>query len=296
MLIPETFHKLGIFAPAGKLPVELLQAGINLLESEGKQVGIAPHVQAGYPISYLSASAENRASDLEQLWLDPQIDLLIATRGGFGCSHLIPLLDWKALATRPELPLVGYSDLTALHYAMIKFNVGTPIVGPMLGKLTSIANDTYTTEHFQKALLKTPRRIDPPPEFGSVRILKSGNVRGMPLPGNLAVVTSLSGTNSLPDPHGKIIFFEDLNEPVYKLDRYLTQLDQIGFLERASGIVFGQFTDCAPATELEPLFQQVARRFHGPIRTNFPFGHVFPLASLNLHQEIALEGDDIYCC
>ncbi len=296
MLIPETFRRIGVFAPAGKLAPELFQSGAELLEAEGKSVRVAPHVRQEFPVRYLAASAESRAEELTRLWLDPEIDLLLAARGGFGCAHLLPLLDWKQLATRPELPLVGYSDVTVLHYAMLKTGAGTPVIGPMLGKLAQAADDPYTAGHFRKALLKTPREVETPPEFGPVHILKPGNAQGLPLPGNLAVAATLAGTGFLPDPAGKILFFEDLNEPVYKLDRYLTQLEQAGFLRNAAGIVFGQFSDCAPPEELERLFGEVAARFGGPVRMNFPFGHVFPFASLNCRQLVALESDRICCC
>ena len=106
----------------------------------------------------------------------------------------------------------------------------------MLGKLAQAADDPYTAGHFRKALLKTPREVETPPEFGPVHILKPGNAQGLPLPGNLAVAATLAGTGFLPDPAGKILFFEDLNEPVYKLDRYLTQLEQAGFLRNLEGI------------------------------------------------------------
>ncbi len=296
MLIPEAFLRIGVFAPAGKLAPESFQSGVKLLKAEGKSVCIAPHVRQEFPVRYLAASAENRAADLSRLWLEPETDLLLAARGGFGCAHLLPLLDWKRLAARPELPLVGYSDVTVLHYAMLKTGAGTPVVGPMLGKLTQAAGDPYTAGHFRKALLKTPREVEAPPEFGPFRLLKPGNAQGLPLPGNLAVAATLAGTGYLPEPAGKILFFEDLNEPVYKLDRYLTQLEQSGFLRNAAGIVFGQFSDCAPQEELERLFGEFAARFGGPVRMNFPFGHVFPFASLNCRQLVALESDRICCC
>lgn len=296
MLIPEKFRNIGIFAPAGKLAKEAFQRGTELLSAEGKILQITPHTQADYPIKYLAGPAHSRAKELTQLWLNPETDLLLATRGGFGCAHLLPLLDWEQLAKRPEIPLIGYSDITALHYAMVKAAAGTPIVGPMLGKLEEAAQDPYTAWHFSQALLKAEREIQPPPQFGPMYSLKAGKAQGLPLPGNLAVSVTLAGTDYLPNPTGKILIFEDLNEPIYKLDRYLTQLEQIGFLHQGAGIIFGQFLNCAPPEELEELFREKTAKFKGPVLMNFPFGHCFPLASLNCRQTIALENERVYCC
>ena len=103
MLIPETFRRIGVFAPAGKLAPELFQSGAELLEAEGKSVRVAPHVRQEFPVRYLAASAESRAEELTRLWLDPETDLLLAARGGFGCAHLLPLLAAidRALGSKP---------------------------------------------------------------------------------------------------------------------------------------------------------------------------------------------------
>ena len=96
MLIPETFRRIGVFAPAGKLAPELFQSGAELLEAEGKSVRVAPHVRQEYPVRYLAASAESRAEELTRLWLDPEIDLLLAARFGgpvrmnFPFGHVFP--------------------------------------------------------------------------------------------------------------------------------------------------------------------------------------------------------------
>ena len=222
--------------------------------------------------AYLSADAEARASDLTDLWLDPKIDLLLAVRGGFGSAHLLPLLDWRMLKNRPELPLAGFSDITALHWAMEKAGAGRPIAGPMLGKLAESAASPYTAKFHALAF-------------------RSGAYE--PLVGNLSVAATLCGTPFLPDAAGRILILEDLNEPAYKLDRCLTMLEQNGLFECCAGVIFGQFTDCADEAELRKLFRRFAAKVNGPVIANFPFGHILPMATLDFHRELSIDNGRI---
>ena len=118
-MIPEQFKTIAVAAPAGPLAVERFTDGVNWLRATGKMLRIMPHVNGPSSARYLAASAEARAADLSAAWLDPEVDLLLAARGGFGSAQLLELLDWRRLAARPLLPVVGYSDITALHWAMI---------------------------------------------------------------------------------------------------------------------------------------------------------------------------------
>ena len=107
-MIPEQFKTVAIAAPAGPLAAERFADGAEWLRRAGREVKIMPHVNGPSPAPYLAASARARAEDLAAAWLDPEVDLLLAARGGFGSAQLLELLDWRALAGRPHLPLVGY--------------------------------------------------------------------------------------------------------------------------------------------------------------------------------------------
>ncbi len=283
-MIPARFRTIAVVAPAGRLVDEAFDAGVDRLVAAGKEVRIAGHARGPSPVRYLSAPAAERAADLAGAWLDSEVDLILCARGGFGSSQLLELLDWNALARRPDLPLVGYSDITALHFAMETRGVGTPVCGPMLGKLDVAAGDRWTANHFAGALECIPRELD-----HEVGIISTGRAVGCPLVGNLTVAAAMCGTGFLPSAAGRIIVLEDLNEPVYKIDRCLTQLRLAGFFRNAAAVAFGKFSDCAPAEELEELFRRFAKAFSGPVVTNFPFGHVFPLVSMNFRQRMVLD-------
>ena len=287
------FTTIGIVAPAGKLRPESFDTGSAYLRAAGKTLKFGAHVNGPSPAAYLAADADARAADLATLWLDPEVDLLLAVRGGFGSAHLLPLLDWETLKSRPDLPLAGYSDITALHWAMEKFGAGRPIAGPMLGKLTECAASPWSAELHRNAFLPEPYEIAAAPDYGPIVELQGGTATGRPLVGNLSVAVSLCGTPYFPDVTGRILILEDLNEPVYKLDRALTMLEQNGVLKRCAGLIFGQFSDCAAPEELERLFRRFAPKVDGPVLMNFPFGHTFPMATLDFRRTVAVEAGRI---
>ncbi|MDR0932443.1 MAG: LD-carboxypeptidase [Victivallales bacterium] len=289
----KSFHTFGIIAPAGKLSREKFDSGVDWLRSEGKTVKLSEHVNAPYPVEYLSSSAEERAKDLTALWLDSEVDLLLATRGGFGSAHLLPLLDWNALKSRPNLPLAGFSDITALHWTMEKLGIGRPIAGPMLGKLAESSQCAYTTRYNDLAFESSSYTIEAAPEYGDFLPLKPGKAAGLPLVGNLSVAVTLCGTPYMPDVAGRILILEDLNEPIYKLDRYLTTLEQNGVFARCAGVLFGQFTDCATNQKLIALLQRFANGVNGPVIANFPFGHTREICTVDFHREMSVENLNI---
>ena len=289
----DIFHVPGIIAPAGKLRPDKFDTGVAYLRATGREPRFGAHVNGPSDTAYLSADAEARASDLTDLWLDPKIDLLLAVRGGFGSAHLLPLLDWRMLKNRPELPLAGFSDITALHWAMEKAGAGRPIAGPMLGKLAESAASPYTAKFHALAFRSGAYELPPAGEYGSQTELRSGRASGLPLVGNLSVAATLCGTPFLPDAAGRILILEDLNEPAYKLDRCLTMLEQNGLFECCAGVIFGQFTDCADEAELRKLFRRFAAKVNGPVIANFPFGHILPMATLDFHRELSIDNGRI---
>jgi len=286
---PSSIRRVGIIAPAGMADPHQLKAGITQLNNWGIEAVTAPRLQCGTAEKYLSASAADRADDLTALWLDPSVDLLLAVRGGYGCAHLLPLLDWEKLRTR-NIPVVGYSDLTALHLSMLRHDAGTPIAGPMAIRMHTI--DSYTIKAFHHILAAEPERVLTCPDGErQLEILSPGTAAGPLFAANLAVMATLCGTPWMPDLSGWILLVEDVGEPVYRLDRYLTQLAQSGILTGCRGLIFGGFSDCGEAAERQLLFRRIANEVTGPVLNGFPFGHTFPLASLRQGGNIRIEAD-----
>ena len=133
---------IGIVSISSLLPREQLDAGTNALASAGYRIKVAPNVARAEV-----ASPEERARLLEAFWLDPEIDLLLFARGGEGAADVVPLLDWERLRARPDLPVMGFSDVTLLLNAMLAKGVGHPVSGPMLSYATRLTPEARDWAH-----------------------------------------------------------------------------------------------------------------------------------------------------
>lgn len=279
MIYPDTIRRVGIITPAGRLAPELMESGLAILRKEGIKVD-SPAPLPECKVAYLAGTPEDRAEQIENLWLDPEIDLLLCSRGGFGCAQLLVLLNWKKLARR-NIPLAGYSDITALHWGMAAKRAGLPVVSPMLGKLSSI--DEKTRSAIGGAFTGAERSAQ-------VKMISGETFSGKIIAGNLTVAASLAGGDYVPDTRDKVILLEDINEPVYRIDRCLTQLEQCGVFDQVRGVVFGSFSSTDPR-ELEELFVRFARRTGKPVACGFPFGHSLPLVSFSFEDTITITGN-----
>jgi len=290
----QTFKHAALIAPAGKAEQEDVDLSVDLLEKAGLQVKVMPHVLSDLEENYLAAPLKERLQDLHACWRDKSIDLIFCVRGGFGAAHLLPKIDWNLLRTR-RIPFVGYSDITALHMAMLQQKVGTPIVAPMPivfnEALFENNENQYTRNYMRWALSGSipPGTELTRPGNEDFNIIKSGYALCLPVIANLSVLTSLCGTKWFPKLRHRILIIEDLNEPLYKIDRYLTQLLQCGALKECEALIFGQFNNCGEEKEKQELFRRFAEHIRGPVVVDFPFGHNFPSISLNMRHHLRIE-------
>lgn len=261
----------GIVSPAGPISPEDFDAGLAALEKLGFGVKEFPHARG--KAGYLSAPAEARAEDLSAAWFDPEVDAILCSRGGFGSAHLLPLLDWRKMKER-RMPLLGFSDITALHLAMDKLGVGRPIAAPMLNLISELDADSLGV------FLRVLKREDS--EFGGVEQLTGGAFYGRPLAGNLTVMASLLGTPYFPDPTDRVIVLEEVGEVMYSIDRLLTQLDQAGVFAACAGVVFGKFTEGDfTGDELRELLLGVVKSARKPVVLGCQFGHKLPFHAID---------------
>lgn len=273
----------GIVSPAGPTAPAVFDAGVAGLEKLGFSVKVFPHARGNR--GYLSAAAAERAADLAAAWGDPEVDAILCARGGFGSAHLLPLLPWKEMKARP-LPLLGFSDITALHLAMDKMGVGRPITAPMLKFIPELDADSLGA--FLHAL---DREND---EFDGAETLTEGAFSGRPLAGNLTVMASLLGTPYFPSPAGRVLVLEEVSEPLYRIDRMLTQLEQAGVFQECAGVVFGKFTGGDfTAAELRELLFRTMKSAGKPAVMGFPFGHELPFRSIDFTATLTVRNGKI---
>ena len=219
---------------------------VDALESLGFEVVLGNNYFARH--GYFAGDDEARASDINAFFAEPGIRMIFA-RGGWGSPRLLPLLDYDTMRENPKV-LLGYSDATALITAV---HVKTRLVtfhGPSPLHL-------FSAEHFRRVIMNGEAYLLENPDFitentlvqteNRIRTITPGKASGRILGGNLSLLTAVMGSEYLPDWEGSILFIEDVDEAVYRVDRMMTELSLAGVLDKIRGFVFGRCTDCDPS-------------------------------------------------
>lgn len=292
---------IGLAAPASPLPQPTdLDRAVARLEALGFRVLPARHLLRRR--GYLAGTDRQRAADLHQLVRDRRIKAILSLRGGYGCARLLPWLDPRLFREHPKI-LVGYSDLTALHCALLNHAQLITFHGPMaVPDFARPDLPNFTVQSFLRLLTR-------PEPYGSLRdhapapaprILRPGRAVGPLLGGNLTVLVSTLGTPWQPDFRGRILVLEEVGEPPYRVDRLLTQLLNAGLLQQVAGIAVGVCERCeepvaSTSDEPRPTLQDVWKDRLGPLRKpvvlGLPFGHTPCNATLPLGARAELDAD-----
>jgi muramoyltetrapeptide carboxypeptidase len=289
--------RVGVVAPASPVrELALVERGVAMLEELGFAVEVAvdPLRRRGY----LAGTDAERAAALLHALGRPDLDAILCLRGGDGTMRTLLAMDpvaVRGLADVVPKPVIGFSDITMLHAFLGAELRWTSYYGP---GLTSLAEATpYTLDHFARALLNTaPYDVTTAPGYPDPMTVVGGRAEGLLAGGCLSLVVTLLGTPWELDLDGRILFFEDLNEAPYRIDRMLTQLLAAGHLQRCTGIVVGEHVNCEardPATSL--TFDQVVRDLLAPLGVpvvaGLPLGHGRNLATVPLGQPALLDAD-----
>jgi muramoyltetrapeptide carboxypeptidase len=227
---------IGIIAPAGQIrDQEAFQNGINILTEMGFEPRFPRNLWPG--TGYLADSDTRRAEEFNRMWADPEIQALLALRGGYGCLRMAGMIDLEQVLRQPKL-LIGFSDLTVLHNYFSQKTGLISLHGPVLTSLA--ASDRDSLERFYQCLTGNWRL---PLSTQEVEILRgSGEATGRLMGGNLSTILTLLATPFEPDLQGCILYLEDVGEPLYRIDRMLTQLWLAGKLSDLAGIILGDFS------------------------------------------------------
>jgi muramoyltetrapeptide carboxypeptidase len=264
--------RIALVAPASPFKRDEFDAGIAELKNLGFEPVYDESVFA--TAGYVAGSAAVRAAALNAAWADASIAGLIAVRGGYGSTQVLPLLD-RDVARRARKPFVGYSDLTSL---LTFLTIGCDTVafhGPMLVGRLGRGDAGYDRPSFLRALCRPePLGELAPPDL---EVIVRGDVTGPLLGGTISQIVGSMGTPYAFDPpKGYVLLFEEVGERPYKLDRMITQMRQAGLLATAAAVVVAQLPNCDETTG-EVTGQQVIaelfRDFPGPVVVGFPSGH-----------------------
>ena len=268
---------IAIAAPAGSADKETVFSGVAVLETLGASVEILPHVFAGNPdLKYLAAPDHLRAGEFVKAFLSEKYDIIWCVRGGYGCMRILEHIPWEKLRQNPTV-VAGFSDITALHWAMSANNAGKILTAPMMKFLMEQSGDETALKYLFSAIEGVTLHIE-------AESIQGEYACGKVLPGNLCVAAALCGTKYFPDLSGKIVALEDVGEAPYRIDRMLTQLRLNGAFEKCSGILFGKFTDCGKVEEIKAVLRDFAQKVSCPVFYGFAFGHELPFYSLSGEQ------------
>jgi muramoyltetrapeptide carboxypeptidase len=240
-------NRVRIIAPAnvyrGDNPQAELSKTVEFLESKGFIVSVQDEIFADPLIPFYANTQEKRLAGLRDAILSPDIDVIWAFRGGYGCGEIAEdCMDITPVGTKI---LIGCSDITVLHSLFNKHYNIPSIHGAVL--TTAFAKNPATIDYIISLLNGKPQKI---PAISLNNAAKSGDISGVLTGGNLTMLTTLMGTKLQPDTKGKIILLEDVAEPGYKIARMLNHLDKAGVFNEAAACIFGDFTNCTENFEV----------------------------------------------
>jgi muramoyltetrapeptide carboxypeptidase len=292
---------IGIIAPASAPPAA---AAIDLaaaaLENFGFKPRLAKNIRARH--GFLAGGDRERAADVMAMFTDRKVRGIICLRGGYGAARMLDRLDYEVIRRHPKI-LSGYSDITSLHCALARKVNLISIHAPMLnGGLQDRNVPAFTRQSFFRTVMEArpPGSICSGYPDKTLVALRGGVVQGRLVGGNLAVLCAAMGTPYAPLFKRKILFFEDIGEQPYRLDRMLTQLWNAGVLQQVVGVAVGIHRNCEdpkakPGGEYRQTSGDVVRerlcRLRVPVVTGLPFGHIDLNATLPVGAMARLNGD-----
>lgn len=271
---------IGIVAPSSYIESDILGAGVEVLKERGFSVALHPQSLARDRQS--AGTVSEKVAALHEIYIDDTVKCIIGAGGGNRAAHILHSLDYGLIKSHPKL-YMGFSDSTALLSAVVSKAGITCVHGPLIKSLPKLP-DPCISHALDLMMGKT---LDIP--LGQSRALAQGSCDGYAFGGTLSVLSALVGTGFIPDLSGAILFLEDTNEELSRIDRCLWQLKQSLPFNSLSGIVFGEFTNSQDTGRpfgfsLEEILLEHTGDLGIPVLYGVPFGHTdfnyaFPIGS-----------------
>lgn len=272
---------VGLISPAGAVydPYDVAEVQ-DVLAGFGLQTRLGSNALKRR--GYLAGTDEERAADVMEMFADDGIDGIVALRGGWGVARMLPLIDYDVIARNPKI-VMGYSDITALLLAIYARTGLVTFHGPVgMSTWRGFSGDGVREILFdgQAPLLQNPAPASyPVPADERIRTIRSGTARGRLAGGNLSVLASMVGSDFLPDWQGHLLFLEDVDERVYRIDRMLTHLKLAGILDAVEGVIWGHCSRCTAgggygSLTLDEVLQDHLEPLGKPVFYGSAIGHI----------------------
>ena len=292
---------VGLVSPANATyEREPLQIAIESIQALGFKVKLGAHVAARH--GQFAGTDAQRASDINTMFADDQVAGIIAVTGGSGCNRIVDKLDYALIRSKPKF-FGGFSDLTSLVNAISRKTGLVTFHCPVAGSEWN----AFSVDHFKAMVMEAqvPLLRNPPGERGDnlvvtqdrISTLRGGKARGHLAGGNLAVLSSLAGTPYMPECRGAILFLEEVNEYIYRVDRMLSTLRLCGALDQLTGVVLGKFTKCEPGDgnfgtlTLDEVFDDYFLPLNVPVYRGAMIGHIRRKFTIPVGAQVELNGD-----
>jgi muramoyltetrapeptide carboxypeptidase len=262
---------VAIAAPASAFDRAAFRRGAELVAASGYRVTYRDdiHERAGY----FAGDDARRAAELNAWIRDPEVKAILFARGGYGTSRILGRLDLRALALRPKA-IAGFSDLTALLLAVTRRAGIAAFHGPMIVGAGKSADGARDLKRLLALLSGAPEHR----AHRGLRTLRGGRARAPVTGGNLSLLAHLAGTPFQVEARGRILFVEEVNEPLYRIDRAVRQLSLAGALRGVAGIAIGRFSGmkAAEARGVARLFVEAIGARDIPVVSGLAAGHGAP--------------------
>lgn len=289
---------IGIVSPASPYNTysDVLRA-IAWWEAHGYRVKLADGALERK--DWLAGDPETRARDLMAMFTDSSVDVIQCLRGGYGSAQIIPQLDFQVIAAHPK-PFMGFSDITALHTALLRFTGLATFYGPSFTAVGEPEMSDFTAQRMLQVLGgETTGPLPRNPDDPFVRALAPGKASGRLVGGCLSDLLFTMGTPWEFNLDDAIFVFEEVGSSPHGIDRALLQLSQAGKFERVKGVVIGDLTGCEwndgggspwPHTKtLEEMLEERLSVLGVPVIYKLPFGHGTHMATVPLGVQATLD-------
>lgn len=286
--------KIAIISPAGAVEQSQLEKGIQLIVDKGFEPVLGKHLYTKFSNGYNYAGTEKeRISDLNWAFNNDEISAIWASRGGYGCQHLLRHLKLSNFRKNPKW-YIGYSDNTVIQSFLLK-NGFASIHGQTIKTSSFGVTDESYDLTFDILKGKLPKY-----KIQSNPFNKPGKIEGQLIGGNLALIYALLGTNYSFNFKDKILFIEDIGENFYALDRMLMSLDLAGVFRKIKGLIIGGMTNMGDEKDnksYEESFDEFAykiiseriSKYHFPTVFGFPNGHIYDNRPLIIGGNLKVE-------
>jgi len=283
---------IGLLCPSSPTKPEREELCKAFVRDLGYKIKAADNLSASFG-GYMAGTGEVRGKWINAMFADPEVNAIICIKGGSSSSRAMEFLDLETIKKNPKI-FVGYSDITNFHTVINQFGGFVTFHGPMVSSnMLDNKFDEETKNSLFHALNADEDYDLEKPANTDISVIKPGKARGILAGGCLSLLCASVGTPYEIDTRGKIIFLEDVNEDVYRIDRFASQLRDSGKFRDCAGVLLGQFADCKnrEKPEFTPVecLADILKDANVPVISNVQSGHGFPMMTLPFGAECSID-------